>query len=651
MKKVGIGHLFDHERAERYENWRPPTPPSLTNVKDIIIDFETTGLKWWEKDHPVGVGYCLPDGTTGYLPFEHQCGYNLPKENVVDWLKDLKNIHITNASTRFEVHMARTLDVDLEEQGCTVSDVAHWAALLDDHRRQFSLEVLCKDYLPEERKILKVDGEMLDGSKMAEYPSGMVAVRAEGDVRQVFELMKVMGPELVKQDLMRVKQLEDDVIYASCEMERNALPIDVPLLHKWYVESEQRYLRYLWEIKRETGIQSFSPGSSKSWDELFRRLGIPWTERTATGLVVTTDALIKKVNHPIVQLARKAGKLADLKSDYIDKYYKTVGADGKLRFGLHQCRSDEGGTVTGRFSGSGIKINGENIGCNPQQIPDINKQVEKGHDDEYIIRKLILTTISADAKQIEYRLFSDYARNPKILKAYADDPDMSFHKFTHGLFLPFKPDLSYEHQKNVNFMKIYAGGLTKLAEMLEYVTPQQAAELRRQFHPKAPPKTHPWLMKANEVNEIYARVLPEVEPLTRKAMHVAMEECNRWCRTDDDLHRQFSEMPNYGHQGFVRTLLGRRGRFPGGDRIHKALNMVIQGGAADILKRKTVEVHRARKRIGFVPCCTNHDELIGVRQSPETARLLEEILNEQSFKQLVVPIRWDVKTGNNWAEC
>jgi DNA polymerase-1 len=643
-KGQGVGPMFDHERLERYADWRPSEPPSLHNVENIIIDYETTGLRWWDKDVPGGVAYCLDDGTTGYLPWAHPGGQNLPRERVIQWLHDLKNVHITNIHTKFEVHMSQAIDVNLEEQGCTVSDVAHWAALLDDHRRRFSLEELCKDYLPEERKVLAVDGETLDGSKMMEYPAGMVAVRAIGDVRQVHELMKVLGPQIETQDLTRVRQLEDDVIFPVCEMERNALPIDVPLLRSWFVESEQRLLRYLWQIHRETGLK-FNPSSSKSWGELFKKLGIEWNETTATGQVDTTDVLIKRITHPIVQLARKASKLADLKADYIDKYHHTVGDDGKLRFALHQLRGDEGGTITGRFSGAAIKIGSEKIGCNPQQIPDANKQVEKGHDTEFIIRKLIKTTVSADAKQIEYRLFADYARNPKVLDAYVKDPNLSFHKLIHGMLLPHKPDLSYEHQKNINFMKVYAGGLVKLAMMLDYITPHQAAMLRQQYHPKAPPKDHPLLAQANLVNEIYARELPEVGPLLRRASHIAMTKCSKWCNTHDELHRL------YQHKGFVTTLTGRRSRFPNDERLHKALNAVIQGGAADIMKMKMVEVHRARKRIGFTPCCTNHDEIIGLKESDETPRLLAELLNEQSFPQLKVPILWDTKTGATWADC
>jgi len=643
--------LFTPERIERYDFWKPPTPPSLHAVKEIVLDFETDGLKWWDGNKPVGVGYSLPDGTTGYLPWGHACGNQLPKENVVCWLRDLRGVHITNLSTRFEVHMAQTIGVDFEEQGCTVSDVSHWAALLDDHRKRFALEELCESYLPDEKKVLAVGGEVLDGSKMAEYPSGMIAVRAEADCRQVRELMKVLEPQLIEQDLMRVKQLEDDCIFAACEMERNALPLDLSLLKQWVDESQQRYLRYLFNIERETGID-FNPGSSKSWGELFYKLNINWFERTKTGQFVTTDDLIKHIDHPVIKMARAAGKLKDLKSDFIDKYYKTFDKQGLLRFALHQLKSDEGGTVTGRFSASAIKIGKEQIGANPQQVPDINKQREKGHDTDFLIRRLFIPLegqfLSADAKQIEYRLFADYARNPRVMAAYEKDPDTSFHRLIHSMILQQKPDLSYEQQKNVNFMKIYAGGMAKLAFMLGYINGVQLAQLQSQY-PRGVPKDHPLLTEARVINEIYERELPEVGPLLNRAVHLAKDRCDKYCDPHDELHKE-------PHRGFVRTLDGRRGRFPRvfgqQQRLHKALNTIIQGGAASIMKRKMVEVHRERKRIGFVPRCTNHDEIIGdALGGDETKRMIAEVLNQQSFPQLKIPILWDVKLGANWADC
>lgn len=675
-REKGIGlmvrQLEAQDQAIEWQDWRPPEPPCLTGVDEIELDFETTGLKWWAGDKPIGVGYCLPDGTTGYLPFGHQGFTNqLSEEQVKEWMRsEIRGKRINNSKVSFENHMAREWGVNLEDQGNVLSDCQHWGALLEDHEHRFGQDVLCERYLPaDERKVLRIGLDKLDGSRMASYPPGMVAVRCESDVRQVHALKKIMIPLLQEQDLMRVKALEDDVIYAVCEMEKNAAPLDVELLTEWVRESEQRYLRYLWKIEKGTGIK-FNPSSAEAWEKLFNHLHIPIEERTEDGRMSTQDVLIKKhIGHEYVKLGRSAAKLTDLRSDYIVKYHNSLGPDGLLRFVLHQLHSDDGGTVQGRFSSAAIKIPGDKpLGANIQQVPDPKKEIEKGHDPEFIIRRLflggkdtdgkVLDAISADAKQIEYRFFADYARNPRIMKAYEENPDLSFHEETHEMIKDHVSELSYGNLKNLNFASMYMAGLTKRAMMLEFITPQQAAMLRRKYHPKAPPRTEPLLARMVAIQDVYDRMMPEVAEVGGRASHIAKDACDKWCTADwlpekeqqrlRELHEQ------YPHQGFVRTLMGRRIRFPRinglQQRLHKALNGVIQGGSADAMKKKMVIVHRIRKKIGFVPRFPVHDELFGGGHGEETARLLQQALNVQDFPQLKIQIRWDVEVGPNWAD-
>lgn len=634
-------NLFDlidiPDRQKKYADWKPEAPPELSGINELVLDFETNGLKWWEDSRPVGAAYYLPDGRSGYLPWAHQGDpNNLDEAAIKRWFQtEVRGKRITGAGIKTEIHMAHVWGCDLEELGCEVSDVQHHAALLDDTRRQFKLEVLCKDFLPGEQKVLAVDGDVLDGARMAEYPAGMVAVRAMADARQTWLLKEAFWPELTRQDLHRVRQLEDECNFATCEMERNAQPIDVDLLKEWRKLSDHKLQGYIREISEGLGIR-FSPASAKSWEQLLRKTCpeiLGEIERTANGQVSTKFADLHAFNeNHWVELALKAMKLQDLKSDFIDKYDDTIGNDGLLRYALHQLRADEGGTITGRFSSSAIRFNKLAFGANIQQVPDIVKSVDKGHDPDFLIRELFIggalgLFLSADAKQIEYRLFASYARRREILDAYRRDPDLSFHRLVHDMILPHKRDLSYEHCKNINFMKLYGGGLTKLAFMMGHISERQAKEIRKEYAPKSPPRNHPWLVRAAEVDDIYARELPEVKALSDRMSKSAVEK------------------------GYVMDLLGRRTR-DYKTRPYKALNGVIQGGAGTILKKKMIEVHRERKRIGFIPRMTVHDELCGTAlNGEETRRELLEILNRQSFPQLAVPIRWDAKIGANWSVC
>ena len=640
-------NLFDiieiPQRQEKYKDWRASEFPNLDDVKEVVLDFETDGLKWWDGSKPVGFAYYTPDGRSGYLPWAHQGDpANLPRERVHEWFKrHIRGKRITGAGVKTEIHMAHVEGLDLEELGCEVSDVQHHAALLDDTRRQFKLEKLCEDFLPDERKVHEVDGDRIEGSRMSEYPAGMVAVRAIADARQTWKLKEYFWPQLTNQDLHRVRQLEDECNYATCEMERNAQPIDMDLLNAWKKQSDERLHGYYKSLSDAFSFQF--RGTAKHWEKLIQKVDaslLPEMERTGAGALVTQFDVLRDYlpeDNPWFQIALKATKLKDLKSDYIDKYKGTIEEDGLLRYALHQLRADEGGTITGRFASSAIRFNKEVYGANVQQVPDIRKSTDKGHDPDFLIRRLFIggaegDFLSADAAQIEFRILASYVKHRELLAAYAKDPDMSFHRFVYGLVLPYMPHLSYEHLKNINFMKIYGGGLVKLAFMMGHITARQAARLKKEYAPKSPPRNHPALVRAAEVDDIYARVLPFVRDISNKMSQKAEQ------------------------QGWVMDILGRRTR-DYQSRPYKALNGVIQGGAGSILKHKMVEVHRARKRIGFIPRLTVHDELTGTAQDgQETKRLLLELLNEQTyesrgFHHMEVPIRWEAKLGANWAEC
>jgi DNA polymerase-1 len=102
-------------------------------------------------------------------------------------------------------------------------------------------------------------------------------------------------------------------------------------------------------------------------------------------------------------------------------------------------------------------------------------------------------------------------------------------------------------------------------------------------------------------------------------------------------------------RGYVKTIHGRRGRFPDKQNLHKALNKVIQGSAAETAKKKLIEVYKERKATGFVMRFPVHDELNGDSPDQKCTEMVTEILNRQTT-ELRIPILWEAGTGRNWAE-
>jgi DNA polymerase I-like protein with 3'-5' exonuclease and polymerase domains len=609
--------------------------PNLSGVNDVIVNVETTGLRWWESD-------VLISATIGSIDGKHQwflpCGFaegNLPREKVIEFLKrELPDKNITNANTKFDVQMLRKDGVDLEKMGCTVSDVQHYAALLDDNRKKFNLDLLAEEFLGGVRV------PRLDESRMTSYSAAQVAARARYQVEVVAKLREVFWPKLDAEDLQKVRKLEDEVIFVVCEMERNGAPLDMERLERWTKESQTIYESTLHELAKMLG-RSINPNAPTDMVKVFEHLKLPVTY-LESGSPSFTDAILKRIEHPTIQKIRFALKLADLRSRYLLKYQKCVGSDGILRYALHQTRyqkdsGEEGGTGPGRFSSSELE---PGVGANIQQVMKLGKQrkmfgfneKDASHDEEiFMIRMLMVPqqTVSdfevkwlcADAEQIEYRIFGDYANNPRVVEAYKENPRLNFHTLIEGYMKPQVPDLDYDGAKTLNFANIYGAAQVKKAVMLGFITESEGEDIKKR---KA--WNDPKLAPVKSIIAIYDREIPEVKPLLKKAQDLAAS------------------------RGFVKTKMGRRSRFNIDKRYHKALNNVIQGGAADYNKVKLVEVHKAREYTGLLLRYTVHDELDGDARQPETLERVREVLDSQSWPEMKIPLLWDVKTGRNWAE-
>lgn len=585
----------------KLSDWTLQDPPSLHNATTVIVNFETNGLEWWKPDiHPVGMTIGTLDGLVHiYLPFGHKGGgpQHDPDQIKQYALDTLKHKHILNANTKFEVHTARQWGVDLEAQGNTVSDIQHWAALLDDTRRKFSLDYLAKDFL---------DGPQipkLDERWMEDYRSDQVAPRAEYQVLLVSQLRNVLWPKIVADDLEKVLALENEVIYPVCEMEKNAAPLDREMLKEWCRDAQEMQEKLLYEVQQAIGF-SVNPDAPSDMERLFQALNIPVEHYTEGGKKKErkpsfADSVLKAIKHPVIRKVRKAGQIASLRSKFLDAYDAVVGDDWLLRYQLHQLRNDEHGTIRGRFSASDVNI---------QQTMNVYTHKQAFETDDFFVRRLYIPAngyyFAIDADQIEFRIFASYSGSKSILDGYAADPTMSYHKKVGEIIQPFVPNLPYPKVKSYNFLKIYGGGKAKAAAYLEI------------------PR-----VESDKLVAIYDRMFPEIPKTLRNAENLAKS------------------------RGYVKTILGRRARFPDDKFAYKALNAVIQGSAADIMKRKLVELHNERQRTGFTMRMTVHDEVCGDVPDEESARLVSEVLNRQSFPELKVPILWTGKTGRHWAEC
>lgn len=612
-----LAQFLGSESPRINTNYVPDEPPDLTGIDEVVLNFATNGLDWAAGDHPIGVTVSTLDGQlTRFLPFAF-AGGNLDESAVKRWAREqLRGKKITNAKTKFDVHFARVWGVDLEAQGCTFSDIQHTAALLDDHRKRFALDALAADYFPGEQFAARVDE-----TRHHEHHAAEVDARERTTAHLVGRLRTAIYPEIDKQELRAVQDLEDAVIPTVVEMEKNGAPIDMMLLEQYGRECAAAHDALMWEISKECGF-AFEH-TATGWKRLIESLRLPMPDSFS-------ESVLNEVDHPLIRKGQRASQYASLNSKIFKAYPEHI-VDGILRYNINQLASDEGGTVSGRFS----------IGL-VQQVPN-----EENHTatfgDALFPRRLFIPGsgdyLEGDAAQIEFRLLVHYSENAELLQAYRDDPEMSFHKTMQEMLKVYKPNMLYAHTKNYNFAAQYGARSIKLASMMGFITEREGDEIRA-----AKRWNDPRLTLIHEIEAAYRSAHPEASALLDRAAHLAKPKCDEYCKRSDALHRQ------YPHRGYVKTLLGRRSRFPTNYKTYIGLNRVLQGTGADIMKQKLVELHREKKHTGLLMRLTVHDAVCGDAQEPKTVAKVDEILNRQSFL-LKVPILWSVGAGRNWAEC
>lgn len=562
---------------------------------------------------PVGLALCTPDDKRFYLPFNHRGGGNLDEGAVKRWARSqLAGRHLSILNAKYDVHVSYNWGLDLESIDAKVHDPAFKAALLDENRRRFNLNLLSSDILG-----LSKDDPSGEKSDISDMSASEVGGYAEHDAFLHRELDIAQQKDIDDQGLGAVCDLEDQLIYATCGMERQGAIIDRPKLERWVHEVSMAHQDAIIMIYNTTGLK-VNPNSGKDLTKVFHYLGlpIPVREEELGGGETFEDEYISRVDHPVIRACIAARKLDSLNSKYLKKYLKLLDHNNILRYDLHQLRGNEYGTVTGRFASANINI---------QQVMKVESQLEEEAIAAWIVRELFIPAqgafyVSADASQIEFRWFAHYSRSTRLIAAYCTNPEMDFHQLVADMLGQKRKDA-----KHNNFGKLYTMGIPKLARKLGL--PCNCGCPANEQWDKRNHSDICQMQKAFAISREYDDKFPEAKKLSDQAMKVAKV------------------------RKFVKTIMGRRRRYPDGYRLHSALNAIIQGTAADTLKVKMLETHRNRKFLELVLRATVHDELDGDGHNKDRMKDFKELLEAPDSRiPCDVPLLWDIGTGANWRE-
>jgi DNA polymerase I-like protein with 3'-5' exonuclease and polymerase domains len=363
----------------------------------------------------------------------------------------------------------------------------------------------------------------------------------------------------------------------------------------------------LLKVKKETGID-IQIWAARSIAKVFEKLNLPYDVTAKTQAPSFTKNFLQNHPNPVVQQIARAREINKSHTTFIDTILKH-SHKGRIHAEINQIRSDQGGTVTGRFS-----YNNPNL----QQIPARNKELGPR------IRSLFIpeegcTWGCFDYSQQEPRLVTHYAALDglygveEVLDSY-NEGEADFHTIVADM-----ANIPRSQAKTINLGLFYGMGKNKLQAELG-VSKENADDLFRTYHDKVP----------------FVKML--MESVMRRAQD----------------------------KGRVRTLLGRRCRFnlwepnqfgihkalnhedalaehgPGIKRAYtyKALNKLIQGSAADMTKKAMVDLYKE----GIIPHIQVHDELdISVDGNADKIKDIME-----SAVELEVPNKVDYESGPNW---
>ena len=605
----------------------PETFPDLSQAKYIAIDLETKdpNLKSRGSGAVIGEGEIIGvalavDGWSGYYPIGHREG-NLDKRIVLDYIKEVcatdavKIFH----NAMYDVCWLRAYNIKINGY---IVDTMVMSSLIDENRLSYALNSIAFEYLREvkDEKGLKEAAEAagVDAkSEMYKLPAMYVGAYAEKDAELTLELFKVLSREIDKQNLNNVFDLETNLFPCLIDMKFKGVRVDVEAAHRLKRSMVQEEQELLLAVKKETGIEP-QIWAARSIAKVFDKLDLHYERTLKSQAPSFTKNFLSEHKHPLVQKIAKAREINKAHTTFIDTILKHEHR-GRIHADINPIRSDQGGTVTGRFSYSNPNL---------QQIPARNKDLGPK------IRSLFIpeekhTWGCFDYSQQEPRLVVHYAATTdpimyddsvsKIVDKFKND-SVDFHQTVADM-----AGISRSNAKTINLGLFYGMGKAKLQAELGLSTKTEAENLFNQYH--------------------------ENVPFVRELMN----------RTSQ--HAQFS--------GSIGTLLGRRCRFNkwepntfgmhtpmtleeaertyGRGRIkraftYKALNKLIQGSAADMTKKAMLDLYNE----GIIPHIQIHDELdISVESEAQAKKIIEIMENAVT---LAVPNKVDYEYGNTWGE-
>lgn len=583
----------------------------MSQQRRLVLDTETTSIqpRWAEI---VGYSFCFQPGEAYYIPVRAPA--TDPQIDPALALSILRpvlenpDIEKVGQNIKYDMVVLRTAGVELKGAAFDTM-VADY--LLDPGERTHGMDDLARRYLRHTNISIKsLIGSGKNQKKMEDVPVPLITAYAAEDADVPLRLLEILEPRLAEQGLMELfTGLEIPLIEVLADLEFNGIRVDGARLRQLDGEFVTRIADLEKEIYAIAGGEFNIDSRIQLAKLLFDTLGLPITKRTKTGPAMDAEVLEDMAKlHPLPAKILEYRQNTKLKSTYVDSLQELIHPQtGRVHTSFKQDVA-----ATGRLSSQDPNL--QNIPIRTEQGRAIRSAFLPGPPGWRLM--------TADYSQIELRVLAHFSSDVVMKKAFEEDQDIHTQVASevYGVPLAEVTKAMRRSAKAINFGVIYGQSPFGLAKSID-ISKSDAAKFI----------------------DAYFAGYPGVDEFMRQTLIL--------CRL----------------QGYVSTISGRRRPVSGvrdpdllqdkrqrnlPERI--AINTVIQGSAADIIKRAMINLHRRlrEEKLQAKMLLQIHDELVFEFPPEEQEQLAKMVAEEMSgAAQLAVPLKIDVKTGLNWAEC
>jgi DNA polymerase-1 len=575
----------------------------LSGAQTLCFDTETDGVDPMEN-RLVGISLSTTAGVAYYIPVNVEGG--IAEGEAVQTLQPLfaeeQSLKIAH-NYKFDYMMLQRAGLDI--QGPAFDTMI--AGYLLDADQKLKMDAMAQKYLNYEPiAIEKLIGSGRKEKTMDEIPPEEITVYACEDADITLRLYEVLSDSLGEDELQDIaEKLEFPLMEVLAKMEMEGILVDRDILEELSTTLREDLIALEEKIYDKAGTE-FNINSPKQLGEvMFDKMGLPPGKKTKTGQYSTAESVLTKLaaDYEMPELILEYRALSKLKSTYVDALPKLINEEtGRIHTDFNQSVA-----ATGRLSSSNPNL--QNIPIRTERGREIRKAfiAEEGHQ-----------LLSADYSQVELRVIASMAKDENMIQTFQNGEDIHSRTAKEVFELDALDDVTGNQRrkaKEVNFGIPYGVSAYGLANRLG-ISNNEGKEM---------------------IDQYFAR-FPAIQDYIDETKAFAKEN------------------------GYVKTLMGRRRYIPqinsGNWNVRSfaertAINMPIQGTAADIIKKAMIDIQRylEENELDTRMLLQVHDELIFSipdEEADEVPAKLKELM--ETAYELAVPLEVDMGLADNWLQ-